>query len=315
MTNKNPPFCGSSETTRKEPSFSADDFYTYGHAPHVPRISEAFLQWFVGFFEGNGTIDTNFPATATTETRLKLCITQTEKKIILLLAKTFGFGNVSSFHKNNQTYWQWTLESKSSLLRIAFLLSGNLILPKMQKQFDNWISMGMEKQMFQQPFKSNKPWTASVSLENGWLSGFIDAKGCFSVGCSENSPSLKLSQKMTLTQQKITTGDEDVFKQILCLFDSKGEVYHYQKLLSSSNASIYMRISFGSLKCHKLIVHYCFAYKLRTIKYVAFYRWWRIYLYRLNGIPQSEKSFRKIRRLAKAINVYNKSDYLQRSKI
>lgn len=24
-----------------------------------------------------------------------------------------------------------------------------------------------------------KPWTSKVSLQNGWLSGFLDAEGCF----------------------------------------------------------------------------------------------------------------------------------------
>jgi hypothetical protein len=36
------PSCGSSETTRKAPSFSTEDFYAHGQAPHVPRVPEAF---------------------------------------------------------------------------------------------------------------------------------------------------------------------------------------------------------------------------------------------------------------------------------
>lgn len=42
----------SSETKGKASTFNFDLFYAYGHASHVPRISEAFLEWFIGFFEG-----------------------------------------------------------------------------------------------------------------------------------------------------------------------------------------------------------------------------------------------------------------------
>ena len=45
---------GSSETTREASLFDFRYFYKYGQSSHVPRISEAFLEWFVGFYEGDG---------------------------------------------------------------------------------------------------------------------------------------------------------------------------------------------------------------------------------------------------------------------
>ena len=48
--------CESSETTRETSNFNFNDFYKYGHVKHVPRISEEFLEWFIGFFEGNGSL-------------------------------------------------------------------------------------------------------------------------------------------------------------------------------------------------------------------------------------------------------------------
>jgi hypothetical protein len=129
------PSCGSSETTRKAPSFITDDFYKYGQAPHVPKISEAFLQWFVGFWEGDGSLWTSYAETAFTKNRLSLSVTQKEKTIIATLATTFGFGNVSTLERNGAIYWRWTVESQNGLERLAFLFSGNLILPKRQEQF------------------------------------------------------------------------------------------------------------------------------------------------------------------------------------
>ena len=47
---------GSSETTREASLFDFRDFYKYGQSSHVSRISEAFLEWLLGFYEGDGYI-------------------------------------------------------------------------------------------------------------------------------------------------------------------------------------------------------------------------------------------------------------------
>jgi rRNA maturation protein Nop10 len=42
------PSCGSSETTRKAPSFSTEDFYAHARR-RMFRAYRKLLQWFVGF--------------------------------------------------------------------------------------------------------------------------------------------------------------------------------------------------------------------------------------------------------------------------
>ena len=310
------PSCGSSETTRKAPSFLTEDFYAHGQAPHVPRVSEAFLQWFVGFFEGDGCLSIFIASDTKTKTRLCLNISQKEKTIITLIATTFGFGNISSSTQGNQTYWRWSLGSKTSLERIVFLLAGNLILPKRQVQFQKWIEAGEQKGMFQPPFNKNKPWVAKVAFDNAWLSGFIDAEGCFYAYCRDRNfdeitfkPMMSLEQTMTLTQKDIDRGEALVFETILLLFESNGKVHRAKKPPDFNSESIYVTIRLNSLKSQHLIVNYLLKHKLRTIKYLSFHRWWRIYLYRIDGWHNSEKSIKKIRRLVKAINVHTKKSY------
>jgi len=137
------PSFGSSETTRKAPLL--ENFYKYGHPPHVPRISECFLEWFIGFFEGDGSFISYSEKKTSKNIRLKAYILQKEKKIITTIQQTFGFGNISSNEKNGMIYWRWTAESKTALERLAFLFSGNLILPKRQVQFLKWIDIGQQK--------------------------------------------------------------------------------------------------------------------------------------------------------------------------
>jgi hypothetical protein len=92
------------------------------------------------------------------KTRLCLNISQKKKTIITLIATTFGL-NISSSRQGNQTYWRWSLGSKTSLERIVFLLSETwFYLAKVQ--FQKWIEAG-NKGMFQPPFIKNKPWVAA----------------------------------------------------------------------------------------------------------------------------------------------------------
>jgi LAGLIDADG endonuclease len=302
------PSCGSSETTRKATSFITDDFYKYGQVPHLPKISEAFLQWFVGFWEGDGSLWTSYEESAFTKNRLSLSIAQKEKTIITTIANTFGFGDVSTWKVNGATYWRWTVESKNGLERLVFLFSGNLILPKRQNQFLQWIAIGQQKGMFQLPFDPSKPWMAKISFDNAWLSGFIDAEGCFSARCRDQvGRKIFLDQKMSLTQKDVLEGERLVFQKILGLFESNARVSTFKNRDSISN---FIRIELGSLKSHQLISNYLFKYKLRTVKHISFHRWWRVYLYRVEGWHPSEKSIKKIRRLVKAINVHRKQSYI-----
>nr|YP_009367504.1 putative LAGLIDADG homing endonuclease [Pseudoneochloris marina]ARK14542.1 putative LAGLIDADG homing endonuclease [Pseudoneochloris marina] len=249
---------GSSETIRKAPSFCFEAFYNYGHAHHVARIPESFLEWFIGFFEGDGSfyyrekrIQTRFcndkSYQETICERLVFSICQRERIIIEHIANTFGFGQVSKFIQNEKTYWRWTLTSKKSIENIAYLLSGNLILLKRQQQFLKCIEIGQKKGMFKPPFDKTKPWSSKICLTNAWLSGFIDAEGCFSVSVHlpvslktqiDQLPKMKkhwsqqdyqlfeqisqcqikLNQKFLLTQPST---DQSVLKTILFLFKGK----------------------------------------------------------------------------------------------
>lgn len=310
--------CGSLETLRKAPFFSFDDFYTYGHAKHVPRISENFLEWFIGFFEGDGFL--GFTKVGTSN-RLVFSICQKEKSIIEKIAYTFGFGGVYFFKRNNQTYWRWCLNSKSAIESIAFLLSGNLILKHRQNQFLEWVEVGQKKDMFKPPFNTKKPWLAQINLTNAWLSGFIDAEGCFYAVFRNRYLTLKefdfqnsldfqkfceskpnLQQKMTLTQCA-SPENLSVFQHILNLFKSSSSVLTFKSKFQTNH---YIRIEFTSLKSQDLIVKYLSEYKLKTVKHISYRRWWRVYLRRKNKAHLSSKGVKRLYRLVKAINLHTK---------
>lgn len=349
--------CGSSETIRKALYFNFNDFYQYGHAHHVPRIKESFLEWFIGFFEGDGSLsfsnkrflnrpkNYNYSNGAGAEKnyiepvceRLVLTICQKERRIIEKIAYTFGFGSVSCFKKNENVYWRWSLDSKQSIESIAYLLSGNLIIIKRQEQFLKWVEVGEKKNMFKSPFNKNKIWNSTISLKNGWLSGFIDAEGCFYANFSipqslkkdiKKLPKMKknwskedyemfleiskykfkLKQKMSITQI-VTPENLELFKKILFLFNGKTFYIFNNNKISKLSYNNYVRIELHSLSSHQLIINYLTNYPLQTIKNVSFKRWERVYLRRKEGVHLSPKGTKRLYRLVNSINSHSKILY------
>lgn len=340
---------GSSETIRKALYFDFNDFYKYGHAHHVPRIEESFLEWFIGFFEGDGFLGFSKKRFFNRKRngknyiepvceRLYLTICQKERRVIENIAYTFGFGSISNFKQGKNIYWRWSLDSKESIERISYLLSGNLILIKRQEQFLKWVELGqIKKNMFQFPFDKNKQWNSNIGLNNGWISGFIDAEGCFYANFSiprklkqqiENLPTMKkkwskkdyeiffeiskfkftLKQKMSLTQ--ISTYENiELFKKILVLFEGKSLYIFNNNQISKLNYNEYVRIEFNSLVSHELIINYLTNYPLKTIKNISFKRWKRVYLRRKNGVHLSPKGTKRLYRLVNAINLHSKELY------
>lgn len=309
-------YCGSSETIRKAPLFSFNLFYKYGHAKHVPRIDESFLEWFIGFFEGDGSFSIDSDKIPSNKKRLYLTIGQKEKSIITTIAYTFGFGSVSSFKRNSNIYWQWRISSKKGLEQIALLFFGNLILFKRQDQFLNWIKLGNKQGIFNYDFNIDLNFNSYISLNNAWLSGFIDAEGCFYANffikkLSNKIIKNKFYQSFSLKQTIVNENDKQIFNHILALFESKSKVY----IFFPTNKTKYLSIQLNSKKSQELLINYLFNYKLKTIKYISFLRWWRIYLLKTKKkelfISQnlSEKSIKKIKRLMKAINSHSKKTY------
>jgi hypothetical protein len=339
---------GSSETIRKALYFDFSDFYKYGHANHVPRIEESFLEWFIGFFEGDGSLSFSKKSLYNRSRngknyiepvceRLLFTICQKERQIIEKIAYTFGFGSVSCFKKNENFYWRWSVDSKDSIERISYLLSGNLILIKRQEQFLKWVEIGQKKNMFKLPFDKNKPWNSNISLNNGWISGFIDAEGCFYANFSiprilkqkiKTLPTMKkkwskqdyeiffeiskfkftLKQKISLTQI-LTSENLELFKKILILFEGKSLYFFNNNKISKLSYNEYIRIEFNSLVSHELIITYLTTYPLKTIKNISFKRWKRIYLRRKEGVHLSPKGTKKLYRLVNAINIHSKELY------
>lgn len=142
----------------------------------IPETS--FLEWFLGFSEGDGSFIVNSRGTPI------FVITQNTSDIQVLeyIKKTIGFGRVI---KQGSTTSRYIVEDKANITLIVAIFNGNLVFPLKQANFA----------LFLEAFnlRSKKPVVSFISsvaiptLNDHWLAGFTDAEGCFTCSFLGNS--------------------------------------------------------------------------------------------------------------------------------
>ena len=163
---------GSSETIRK----TTFNFYSYKEnlVSHKKKINLTFLQWFIGFTEGDGSF-------IVSNARLFFIINQKEEKILHFIRTNLGFGKVSTY----KNYSRFIVADKTNIDKLIFIFNGNLVLNKTNARFVCWLNArnvySTEKLDY-----LNKIQFLNLN-DNAWLSGFIDAEGCFNVVRSQDS--------------------------------------------------------------------------------------------------------------------------------
>jgi LAGLIDADG endonuclease len=160
---------GSSETERRI-TFQFDNFIIV-KPKHKLTVDINFLTWFIGFIEGDGSF-------IVSHHKVYFDLTQDLKDINLLykIKQTLGFGSIltrTDKHRNVGVYY---ITGKDNFIRLVNLFNGNLISNYKKNQFKTWLEV-FNKQYNQQIqyIESN----IEPTFNNSWLSGFIDAEGCF----------------------------------------------------------------------------------------------------------------------------------------
>lgn len=194
--------------------------------PNNNLPSKEFLEWFIGFFEGDGSF------LIAKRGDLSIIITQSDKDIDVLnyIKDNLNFGNIIIQSKKDKTY-RWVVNKQSDLKLLIHLFNGNIVLPLRYVKLSIFISKLNEKLL-----KNNesiiiiKNYIKLPSLNDAWLIGFIDAEGCFSIRFStaykKFNPIFSLSQKYQ--------SNKYVLEHILTLFQTyinkpKGSIRAHSK--------------------------------------------------------------------------------------
>jgi hypothetical protein len=120
-------------------------------------IDQNWLEWFIGFVEGG--------LYTRASGRLSFVITQQEENILQHIKSVLGFG-VVRFDSGVNAY-RYIVEDKASILLLAYLFNGNLVLPHRIAQLNAWVSVIAARSSTVDLVAINK--AAVFSLEDAWL--------------------------------------------------------------------------------------------------------------------------------------------------
>lgn len=279
---------GSLETIR-ETTFNFDE-YEKVIPDHKKKLDPEFLEYFIGFFEGDGSLSMNSQTG-----RVDFGLYQHSRDLSFLhnIRTQLGFGRVY-LSKTRPSECFLKISNEKNLLKIIHLLNGNLCSVKRRKQFKIFLEMFNKKYNRSISLKLGGP---SVSLDTAWLSGFIDAEGCFSCHVSKrrvNSryytvhPTFYISQK---TQHII----EDI-----------------RNLFMKTQSNVYWESSWDGYtfkssgeKVRRKLIQYLQRYKLKTGKRMAYLNWKNIHFFVQDKHHLSDQGSKTILSMIKRIQKIN----------
>nr|WVH38092.1 LAGLIDADG endonuclease [Cubamyces lactineus] len=153
--------------------------------PNTP--SKSFLEWVIGFTEGDGSFVLNSRGTPV------FVITQSTSDIQILhyIQQTLGFGRVI---KQGPRTSRFVVEDIASITLLVALFNGNLVFPLKQASFSRFLKA------FNNRSKDTKVMFISTlitpTLNDNWLCGFTDAEGCFTCSLLGNSKAYRFRYKL-----------------------------------------------------------------------------------------------------------------------
>lgn len=204
---------------------------------------------------------------------LEFKITQSsaDAQILFFIKKKLGFGTVRVQDKKNKTHC-FKVNNKDGLKKIISILNGNLCLESRKEEFKFWLSAYNKIYKQEIPFIEN---FSKPSLENSWLSGFTEAKGCFSCSIVESKhggapPLVKLqyslSQKVPVAPLRHAGGCIETMNHLAGILGGKTHFIQSNEYCTAVNTT----------KLSKAI-RYFKIYPLKTNKSIVYLNWYKMY--------------------------------------
>lgn len=148
----------------------------------IPTIN--FLQWFIGFSEGEGSF------ILAKRGDLAFVVTQStlDVQVLNYIKANLGFGNVIKQSSKQNTHI-FVIQDFKNLYLICLLFNGNMVFPTRYARFLTFLSFFNEKLLKKQLFETIFPINSyiSPSLDDAWITGITDGEGCFTVSFLINS--------------------------------------------------------------------------------------------------------------------------------
>jgi len=157
--------------------------------PDRPTPNSSFLEWLIGFAEGDGSFVVNKRGD------LAFVITQSSDDIGVLnyIKDNLNVGSVIVQSKSQRTH-RFIVQDAKSLGLICRLFNGNMVFPTRNARFIEFLTHFNSKALRKNPlFKPIVPKYTSnmVGLGNCWWIGLIESEGCFTISLLANSSTFR----------------------------------------------------------------------------------------------------------------------------
>lgn len=248
--------------------------------PNKSVPSKNFLEWFIGFREGDGSF------TLTTRGTSIFVITQSTSDIQVLnkIFEVFGFGNVM---KQSATTSRYVVKDIPNLELLILLFNGNLVFPLKQSSFALFL------EAFNKRTKGDIipfiPKLVIPTLHDYWLAGITDAEGCFTCSLLGNSNAYRfrfLLSQLGLINQPILA---HIANLLLGVVRPHSQPNNFELTVNGVNNMT-------------KVLEYFDTYSLRTKKAKSYLIWKEVRASLIRGKHLSPDSRRLLKIKAKTIN-------------
>lgn len=294
---------GSSETIRGN---TYNYFYNaYFNIYNIDfKQSDDWLNWFIGFSEGDGAILVN---NGKNRSQSNFVLTQKDPEILHHIKSVFNFGRIRHFYdkNNNYKYARYFVEDNTNILLLYLLFNNNLRSIHRVNQLNRWYLNLLKAPKLKHKHLLNdfSYILKDISLNDAWLSGFTDAEGCFSVTINKryhDLPGHYVELRFILDQK-----DEQLLININKLFNPN----KLSTRLRTNNKNKINNCYRTTIRCNNvnitsIIINYFNNYKLKTTKSESFNIWINIYYKVINQQPLNENKIEEIRSLRKFMNKF-----------
>jgi Cytochrome C and Quinol oxidase polypeptide I/LAGLIDADG endonuclease len=201
---------------KKNRSFDFSAFYSkfYEYYPNLQKPSIHFLEWFIGFSEGEGS----FILAKRGDLAFVVVQSTTDVKCLNYIKDTLGFGSVIKQSVKQNTH-RFVVQDFKNLYLICLIFNGNMVFPTRKARFVTFLSYFNERLLHASGAKniitiSPLESTVTPSLNDSWISGITDGEGSFT--CSLLSKGIGFRFRFILTQKWEV--NKPVLEHILGLF-------------------------------------------------------------------------------------------------
>lgn len=235
-----------------------------------------FLDWFIGFSEGDGSFQVVSQNSRNNTTRPVFIINQKDPQILYKIKKNLKYGSVTGPYQNKSSkssYHRFRIGDQKGVQTLIHIFNGKLVLDKTRSRFQLFLKSYnnlAQVQKLNQCIKL-KDNLLSPSLKNAWLSGFIDAEGSFSgyIKKFRNNETKGVALCFSLVQKN----EHPIFLKLQVLL---GGSCQFDGTIS--------RLNIRAVKDRELILNYLKKYPLQSVsKSVAFTRFKKLHVRLTDG--------------------------------